>query len=187
LSGLPRFLEKLLGLLDRSKIPHMVTGSLASVYHGEPRASRDVDIVIAPTLEQLDSFVELARPDFYVSRDEAIEALEKRSLFNVVDLETGWKADLVVRKDRSFSLVEFDRRRRVDLHATSLYVVSPEDSILTKLEWAKDSGSEIQRRDALGIAVAQREGLDYDYLRHWAGVLGIGAALEALIRDAASS
>jgi hypothetical protein len=57
----------------------------------------------------------LAAPDLYVSADAAMEALERESMFNVVDTATGWKADLIIRKSRSFSQVEFARRRGFDL------------------------------------------------------------------------
>jgi len=184
LSDLARFLEKLLSLLEASGIPYMVTGSLGSVFHGEPRSSRDVDVVIDPSREQLETFVQGAKPQFYVSAAEARDAFERRSLFNVVDLETGWKADLVVRKDRPFSKEEFARRRSVGLHGRTLDIVSPEDSILAKLEWAKESGSEVQRRDALGVAIAQRGQLDYSYLRHWATELGLVETLDELLRAA---
>ncbi|MEO6323078.1 MAG: hypothetical protein ABIT01_03725 [Thermoanaerobaculia bacterium] len=184
MSGLPRFLEKITALLERSGIPYMITGSMGSVYHGEPRSSRDVDIVIAATRDSLDTFALLAHMDFYVSLEEMRNALENASLFNAVDLETGWKADLIIRKERPFSQGEFERRVPVDLHGFRLFVVSPEDAILSKLEWARETRSELQVRDALGVAIVQRGRLDLDYLRHWAAELGVSESLETILRKA---
>lgn len=47
------FLAKVVAALDRAHVPYMVTGSFASSAHGEVRGTRDLDIVIAPTAEQL--------------------------------------------------------------------------------------------------------------------------------------
>lgn len=184
MSGLARFLQKLTGLLDRSEIQYMITGSLGSVYHGEPRSSRDVDIVIAANRESLNDFARLARLDFYVSLDEMQEAFDRHSSFNAVDLETGWKADLIVRKNRPYSEVEFERRQAVEFHGLRLFVVSPEDAILSKLEWAKESRSEIQSRDALGVALVQHGRLDLDYLRRWAIELGVSETLQKILEEA---
>jgi hypothetical protein len=81
--------------------------------HGTPRATQDLDIVIAPTRTQLSELLKLF-PDteYYVSFDAALDALARRSQFNVIDFETGWKVDLIVIKDRDFSRTEFERRTR---------------------------------------------------------------------------
>lgn len=80
--------------------------------------------------------------------------------------------------------MEFDRRRLAEALGSRLVVVSPEDSILSKLEWAKEGGSARQRRDALGVAIVQRDVLDRDYLRRWAAELGVSASLEEVLAAA---
>ena len=161
----------------------MVSGSVASVLHGEPRSTQDVDVVIAPTLPNLRTFVGLVRTDCYVNPESAEEALKERSMFNIVDLDSGWKADLILRKERAFSAAEFERRRRVDLMGIHVSVVSPEDSILSKLEWAKETGSARQLRDAQSIVRVQGARLDLDYLRRWARELGVDEPLQRLLEQ----
>lgn len=161
----------------------MISGSVASVLHGEPRSTQDVDVVIAPTPAELRAFVELVRPDCYVNPESAEEALKERSMFNIVDLSSGWKADLILRKERAFSVVEFERRKRVNLMGSHMSVVSPEDSILSKLEWAKETGSERQLRDAHGIVRVQGASLDLEYLRRWARELGVDEPLRKLLEQ----
>lgn len=71
----------------------MVAGSFASTYHGVPRTTNDIDIVIAPTEETLRRFLHgLPEQDYYVDHDAALDALRRRTQFNVIDMETGWKA-----------------------------------------------------------------------------------------------
>ena len=104
---------------------------------------------------------------------DGIRAVREHDMFNVLDTSTGWKIDLIVRKDRAFSVEEFARRTPVTIDGIDTYVASPEDSILSKLEWAKESGSEVQLRDVAQMISAFAKSLDWVYLRSWASDLGI--------------
>lgn len=159
----------------------MVSGSLGSVLHGEPRATRDVDVVIDPAEESLKAFLDAVGRDWYVSREAAFAAFGERGMFNVVDSATGWKADLVIRKDRPYSVEEFSRRRRANVLGASVWVVSPEDSILSKLEWSRSGGSGRQVEDAAGVARANAASLDRVYLRKWARELDLERELERIL------
>lgn len=178
------FLVRMARCLEEAGIPFMVAGSHGSSFYGRPRATHDADLVIDPTPQQLGRFMDLLGSDYYVSRPAAEDALRRRSLFNVIDFTSGWKADLIVRKDRPFSAEEFRRRQPVRLYGRSLPLASPEDIILTKLEWNRITPSERQRTDALEVAVACKDTLDRAYLRHWAPSLGVAEALEELLRHA---
>ena len=178
------FLAQVARCLETVGIPFMVAGSYGSSYHGQPRATNDVDLVIDPTAEQLDRFVALLGDRFYVSQEAAREALRRRSLFNLIDFTKGWKADLIVRKDRPFSIEEFRRRQTSNIHGYQIPVASAEDVILTKLEWDKLTPSERQLQDALNVAVVQGPRLDQDYLRKWAPSLGVAEKLEELLQKA---
>ncbi len=139
--GLARLLACVVHALDEVGIPHMVSGSVASTRHGQARATQDIDIVIDPLESQIGPLVDLlTRQDpgdaeLYV--DDAHAAWQHRSQFNVIDPATAWKVDLIVRKDRPYSQVEMERRQPATIEGVSLYVVSPEDSILSKLEWSR--------------------------------------------------
>jgi len=177
------FLRKIIDALETSKIPYMLSGSMCSSFHGQPRATNDADIVIDPTKEQLLSFVDSLGADYYVSRDGALESLENHSRFNVIDVQAGWKADLIIRKNRAFSEQEFARRNRADLMGMNLFIVSPEDSILSKLEWSKGRESQAQFNDARSVLVVQWDRLDFDYLKKWAMVLNVEDSLEQLLKE----
>lgn len=178
------FLKKLVETLDVCSVPYMICGSFGSSFHGQPRATRDVDIVIAPTEKQLLRFVESLGGDYYVSRAAVREAFANSSMFNIIDNQSGWKADFVIRKDRPFSRQEFERRRLTNMKGLGIWVTSSEDIILSKLEWARDSCSDQQLRDALGVAVVQWGGLDLDYLRKWARELKVEDSLKRLLEEA---
>lgn len=166
--------------LEGAGIPYMVSGSLGSVLHGEPRATRDVDVVIDPAEESLAALLDAVAGEWYVSREAAAAALRERGTFNIVDSATGWKADLVIRKERPYSVEEFSRRRRADVLGVAAWVVSPEDSILSKLEWAQAGGSGRQIEDAAGVVRTNAATLDRVYLWRWARELGVERALEQI-------
>jgi hypothetical protein len=152
----------------------MLTGSFASSFHGAPRVTHDVDIVIAPVLGSLEALLRQFPTDkYYVSREAALQAYGAEGMFNIVDFATGWKVDLIIRKARPFSLKEFERRRPETLDGTEVFVASPEDVVVAKLEWAKLGESERQLKDVAGILDSRAGELDLAYVEKWVGELGL--------------
>ena len=100
----------------------------------------------------------------------------------MIDTETGWKVDLIVRKERPFSREEFGRRQAAVVGGVGLFVATTEDTVLAKLEWRTKSGSEQQFRDVVAIISAQD--LDDDYLRYWADELKITESLDEAMNAA---
>ena len=167
------FLSRIIASLDAAGVPHMVTGSIASSYHGIPRTTHDIDIVIDPVPAGLQVFVSsLSVEEHYVDLSAAMEALARRTQFNVIDQTSGWKVDLIILKNRPFSRAEFDRRRPGSVMGVRAFITSIEDAILSKLEWAAKSGSERQLRDVAGILSVGAK-LDLDYLERWVEALGL--------------
>ena len=178
------FLLEIVDLLVVAEIPYMVVGSHSSGVHGRARTTEDVDFVIDPNAEQLARFLSSLGDRYYTSPEGAREALARRSMFNVIDYDEGYKADLIVRKARPFSVEEFRRRQAQPLYGRQLPVATAEDVILSKLEWNRITPSERQIRDAFHVASVQRDALDRAYLRHWAAALGVTAELERVLTEA---
>jgi hypothetical protein len=163
-----------MGALDTAGIPYMLTGSFASSYHGTPRATQDIDLVIAPERAQLRRLAALLpAPDFYMDEAAALAAYDAEAHFNVVDLASGWKADLIMRRSRAFSRTEFDRRTMVEFEDMRVPIATAEDVVLAKLEWGKLGESARQIEDAAGILRARSAELDASYLERWVVELGI--------------
>lgn len=161
--------------------PFMLTGSVAAAFHGAGRATMDVDLVIDATREQLGALVaSLAVADLYVSADKAREALDRESMFNVVDATTGWKVDLIIRRSRAFSREEFERRRALEFEGTTLWVATLEDLIVAKLEWAKLRASARQVEDVAAMLRVAASALDRAYLDRWIAALDLAAQWQAV-------
>jgi hypothetical protein len=169
--------------LEDESIPYMVTGSFASSYHGRPRATHDADLVIDPDPAQLARLVRrLGEEGFSLDGERAKDALRRRRQFNAIEIETGWKIDLIIRKERPFSRTELARRTTSHLAGDAkVAIASPEDTILAKLEWARESGgSEKQLADVRGILEVSRH-LDRSYMERWAAELGVADLLKAIL------
>ncbi|MFO7692297.1 MAG: hypothetical protein R6V57_04335 [Vicinamibacterales bacterium] len=165
--------------LELAGVPYMVSGSLALGYYAQPRMTRDIDVVVELDDEGVHRVVAAFASDFYCDEDAIRRAVATRRLVNLVHLESAYKVDLIVRKDSEYRQVEFQRRRRLSLGGVDIWLVAPEDLLLSKLLWARESGSELQLRDAANL-VASVPDLDWPYSSRWASALGVARELEAL-------
>lgn len=173
-AGPDQLLRAIVSALSKASIPHMLVGSFASTYHGEPRTTQDLDLVIDPTAAQLDLLLaQLPTDQYYVDPDVAHDALRRRSMFNVIDMSTGWKLDLVIRKARPFSIEELGRREHVTILGVEVEAATAEDTIIAKLEWAKQGGSDRQLDDVAGILRVRGDSIDVGYIERWVGTLGL--------------
>jgi len=142
-------------------------------------------MVIDPSAAQLRSLVRaLAGTGAYVSREAAEEPFAHHSMFNVVDTTSGWKVDLIIRKRRPFSEVEFERRQSAEFEGCPLWVASVEDVMVAKLEWAKLGASARQLEDVAALLRVHSGRLDRAYLEHWIAALGLTAQWEQVGRGA---
>jgi hypothetical protein len=163
-----KFFHRVVIELEKAGIPYMVTGSLASSAHGRIRASEDFDIIIAPSPAQLRAFVAAFPGDqYYADEEDALESFKHTLQFNIIDFATTWKADLIFKKDREFSRVEFSRRKPHVIGGVRVHLATPEDILIAKLEWAKMGESERQIEDAVGVIERQGSNLDRSYVEHW--------------------
>jgi hypothetical protein len=174
MSGARETLERVIGALENAGARYMVVGSFASTLHGQPRTTQDIDLVIDASPAELDRFLEsLPGSEWYFDSDAAREALRRRSMFNLVDLRTGWKADLICIRDSAFAVEEFSRRMPAELLGLRVRVATAEDTVLAKLAWARESGSDRQLEDAAGIVAAAGDEFDRAYVTRWATELGV--------------
>lgn len=184
-------LQKVIQAFDALGIVYLVGGSMASAVYGEFRATQDVDVVADVRAEHVGALVAALNAEFYVDADLIRQAITHESSFNVIHLETMFKADVFVRKRSPWADEEFARRRLIEYPSeegfASVYVAGPEDTVLQKLLWYQMGGniSERQWRDVQGILKVQAGALDEDYLRRWAAELNLADLLNDALADAA--
>jgi len=166
--------------LDETGIPYFLGGSLASSLQGEPRSTNDIDFVVDLAPGQVTSLTQALGPDFDIDEESLREAARERSSWNIYFLPLAVKVDLFILRGGPYDQMEFSRRRRVDLGGTSLFVKSPEDTVLRKLLWFRSGGelSTTQWRDIVRVLVVSARELDRSYLDDWAAQLGLTGLLE---------
>ena len=152
--------------LESAHIPYMITGSVAGNFYAMPRMTRDIDIVIEIMKKDTDRILALFNDDFYIDAEMIVQAIHDHSMFNIIHNQSVIKIDFIIRKDLPYRKLEFARRRPMEVGGTQLWVVSPEDLVLSKLHWAKDSQSEMQLRDVQNILSVVKN-LDTEYLNEW--------------------
>ena len=174
-----KVLMDVINRLDQAGVDYMITGSLAMNFYAQPRMTRDVDLVVDLLAEHADHLVELFKEEYYISSEAVNKAIANRSMFNVIHLGETMKVDMIVRKRSPYRQLEFQRRRPVQLEGYTIQLVSPEDLLLSKLDWMKESRSEIQMRDVRNLLDNVPE-LDKVYLEEWAGKLGLAELLREI-------
>jgi len=127
--------------LDATGIAYMITGSTASNFYAVPRMTRDFDIVVELSERDTEKFIRAFEMDYYLEPESVREAVKRKTMFNLIHDQYIIKVDCVVRKDTPYRLKEFSRKKKISVDGQELQVVAPEDLILSKLEWAKDSKS----------------------------------------------
>ncbi len=183
-------LKPVVDVLQELGVRHYVGGSVASSTFGVARSTLDVDLVADLKLGHVDDFVQAIQNTYYVNRSTVLDAVTRHVCFNVIHLATSFKVDVFALKQREYDRIAMERAEETDLIVEApgqlFFVCTPEDIILSKLEWFRlgDEISEKQWNDILGVLKLQGRGLDQDYLTKWAAELGVADLLEKALGEA---
>jgi hypothetical protein len=168
-----KVLREVTAALDRAGIPYMLTGSFASTLYGAGRATQDIDLVISATADQLKNFESALPEHYHRDLESALEALRHRSMFNLLDMEYGWKIDLIFQKPGAYPQQAFSRRTPAEVDEVPVIASTAEDLIIAKLDWARMGESLRQIDDVAGVLKVRRDKLDMTYIEQWVKQLGL--------------
>ncbi|MDZ4878393.1 MAG: hypothetical protein CLLPBCKN_007828 [Chroococcidiopsis cubana SAG 39.79] len=179
-------------ILDTLAIPYLIGGSVASSIWGEPRATLDVDIVADIQNSQIQPLVEMLTGEFFVDEMMVREAIERKSSFNVIHLETLQKVDIFILSNQPLAQSEMQRKQQLAIAQNPerlAWLPTPEDIILQKLIWYQIGNrvSDRQWRDVLGVLKVQSDRLDLDYLNYWAATLELQELLAQALQQSGLS
>ncbi len=159
------FLKTILLFFKNNNIDYMLSGSVALSLYTVPRATRDFDFVVLMKDEDIDLFMKNFKSGYYCNRDSIIYAMQNFSMFNIIDHASGFKADFVVLKNQPFRQTEFKRRVEINFLEMPVFVVTPEDLLISKLVWIQDFESILQKEDIKNLL--EFENLDLSYIHLW--------------------
>lgn len=165
-------LKEVVCRLDEAKIPYLISGSVAMNYYAEPRMTRDIDIVVVMDSQLVEKFIEVFKKDFYLDDATVRDEVGRRGMFNLIHNKHIIKIDFILFKSGDYDKQAFSRRRKTTVDGVELSIISPEDLVINKLLWAKDSLSEMQIKDVRNL-VGMVKDLDFDYVANWIRQLGL--------------
>ena len=183
-------LQPVVKALEKFSIPYYIGGSIASSIHGMARATMDIDIVADVKLHHISLLKRELEKSYYIDEDMIKEAIQNSSSFNLIHLETVIKIDVFIFKDISYQRSVLARKIKDTLEdddvKTEFYFSSPEDIIISKLQWYElgEKVSERQWLDVIGVIKVQGDSLDKNYLQVWTKELGIFELLKNAFNDA---
>lgn len=157
-------------------VPYLITGSMASMTHGEARFTNDVDIVAELNQSHVDSLcAAFPSPLYYCSRPAVEDAIRRRFQFSIIQPSSGLKIDFMIPTDDEFNRSRMRRGRLILLEESGHQArfASPEDVILKKLEYYREGGSEKHLRDIKGVLSIQGDAIDFNYIEKWAPYLKV--------------
>ena len=167
-------LKSVTARLEAAGIPYIVTGSMVANFYTTPRMTRDINLVIELSERDVERVTGLFQNEYYIDRDMVQQAVRSQSMFKMIHNALVVKVDCVVRKDSAYRREEFARRRPVSVAGQQVFIVAPEDLILSKLDWAKESRSQLQFDDVRNL-LRSVQGLDIAYLNRWVERLGLAS------------
>lgn len=158
---------------ERLGIEYFITGSLASMFYGEPRFTNDADIAVEMNeTEAINLCQAFPESDFYADPHMAVQAVRGHGTFNIIHSAGNLKIDVMIVKDTPFNRSRFARKRRVQFYdKLEAFISAPEDVILAKLLFFKEGRSEKHTRDVASIVKISWDLLDPRYLAGWALIL----------------
>ena len=179
-------LRHLVDTLEALGAEYMIAGSQAAIYYGEPRLTRDIDVVVALEPEQLAVLLRAFPADeFHVDELAAREAVRTSAQFNIIHPGSGLKIDVYVNPDTPYDRARLTRRRRLPLlPGVTAYFASAEDVILYKMLYHRQVESGSHLRDIMGIVRISGPELDEAYIRAWADQLGLRLLWEQVRKQA---
>lgn len=175
-------LIKVINRINQIDIPYMLTGGIAAIFYGKPRLTHDFDLVVEIGTKKISKLIDSFKDEFFVSAETIQKAIEDRSTFNLIHFDSGIKVDFWLIKEDEFDQKRFERRQKHSYSGREIVFSSPEDIILIKLLWFKDSRIQKHLEDAIGIVEIQGD-LDMSYVREWADKLSVQKFLDIILKQ----
>lgn len=151
--------KKVVDALEKNGVSYMLTGAFAVNYYGKARLTHDIDLVVQISLDDAHKVVSLFQDEFYVALEGIIDAVKHGTMFNLIHPETGIKIGCWMLKTEEYSQVSFSHRRKETVFDQEMYISSPEDLIITKLDCTKNLRPKSTTRMSWGYLKCNQESL----------------------------
>jgi len=173
----PDLLALFVARLEDAGVRHLVTGSVAATLYGEPRATHDIDLVVALSAAGRDALATaFPEEEFYVPPPEVVEAESERASrghFNIIHHASGLKADIYLVGDDELHAWAFSRAHEYRIGDLAVHVAPPEYVIVRKLEFYSEGGSPKHLRDIRAMLDVSADLIDVATIADWVRKRGL--------------
>ncbi|MCK4664161.1 MAG: hypothetical protein KAT68_14935 [Bacteroidales bacterium] len=166
-----KLLHRITKSLEDKKIDYMLSGSIALNIYIVPRMTLDIDIVVELHEKNIKDFLSIFSKNYYLNTNTVKKETKNHGMFNIIDYETGFKIDFIVRKETEFRKLEFERRRKIKIIDFDIWIVSSEDLIISKIEWIQQLQSDKQIQDIKNLIANIK--IDKEYIKKWCKKLNL--------------
>lgn len=176
-------LKYLVNIFNLIKIEYFITGSIASIFYGEPRFTNDIDIVAKIEEKHIPELLKrFPAKEFYIDKDSILEAIRDKSQFNIIHPFSGLKIDVMIYKENDFDISRFERVKKISpIEGIEANFASPEDVIIMKMKYYKEGKSEKHLRDVYAMINISSDMIDKKYIERWAHKLDIFDVWELIL------
>lgn len=172
---LHELLKHLVKVFESLGIPYFVTGSMVSIFYGEPRFTNDIDVVADIKEEHISGLLRFfSEKEFYLSEDAIRDAIKRKYQFNIIHPSSGLKIDITICKKNEFDNSRFKRIKKITpIKDMQTNFSSPEDVIIMKMKYYKAGESEKHIRDITSMLKVSDNIINRDYINLWAKKLDL--------------
>lgn len=168
--------RRVIAALNSAGIPHVLVGAFARNYYAEPRSTKDADVVVSVAAGGLNKFLGALGPDIRLDEQTAFET-NTGTIKNVLThVESGFSVELFFLSNDDHDQERFRRRHATTYEGQSTFVITAEDYVVTKLRWPRSKDFD----DTRDVIAMQGDGLDWEYIHHWADIHGSRAKLDRI-------
>ncbi len=164
-------LSRVTSALDDNDIQYMLSGGLALNNYSIPRMTMDIDIVVELNGLNIEQFLTAFSDNFYIDEETVRQETKRKGMFNIIDHQSGFKIDFILRKNTEYRISEFQRRQKTKINDLEIWVVSMEDLVISKIEWIQTYQSDKHIEDIKSL-MANPE-IDKDYVNDWCKKLNL--------------
>jgi len=186
ISSQEKLLISIAKILSNLKIEYFITGGFAISVWGRPRATFDIDIVvkmIEPDVSVLaEAFREISKAG-HADEEMMKDAIRNKGEFNLIDSDSGLKVDFWIAEKNELNIQRFKNKKAKIISGQKVYFSSPEDLILSKLEWYEQTNSSRHLEDVESVLKISSKKLNMKYLKQWAKKLEVLGILNKLIKS----
>ena len=157
-------LSKIGVCLNRYNLPYMIIGGQAVLLYGEPRLTRDIDIILGVNIDHLNKLLAVVKELSLkpIPKDKDIDSFVKQTMvLPTIEESTGIRVDFIF-AFTPYEINAIKRVKKVIIMGQEVAFASLEDLIIHKIF----AGRPRDLEDVKSVIV-KNPGIDSKYIRNW--------------------